>query len=145
MTQDFKKNGYFIIRNNLKSCSNINLENLIFLAKRRILFYKILQITGFNYLNLFFKRRFLREKTPKLFLIELLRPGEFKKIKSLNKIANDPIIISKVQEFLGKRAKITGCGLWFSEPNKAKLSKSQLYHLDKPGKYIKVFKSLLRL
>tara|TARA_Y100000589_G_scaffold317772_1_gene344311 strand:- start:12755 stop:13498 length:744 start_codon:yes stop_codon:yes gene_type:complete len=142
MSDDFIKNGYHIYRDYWKNDLENNLNKLIFLARRRIFFYKIFQISGFNYLKLFFKRRILRKKTPKRFLIELLREGEFKHIKSLYNIANDPIITSKVKEYLGKSAKITGCGLWFSEPKKTKLTKSQLYHLDKPGNYIKVFISL---
>ena len=142
MNKDFKKYGFLLSNEHTNLCDNKDLNKLLLLARRRILIYKLVKILGINKLLILFKRKILGIKTPKVFLVEILRKGDFKRIQALRKISNHEKIISRVKAYLGDSAKLTGCGLWYSEPVKGKYSKSQLFHLDKPGDYIKVFIAL---
>ena len=134
-----KEKGFTIFRKDSWLNDDKELKKILKIAKKRIFFYNLISLSGLrNFIDIF-KRKVFKIKTSKVFLVELLKKSEYHKIKSLSKITKNPFIISTVKNYLGKNAKLTGLGLWYSKKLNIKYHKSQLFHLDKKGEYIKVF------
>ena len=89
-------------------------NKIVRIAKRRKFQSKIARRIGILGLKRFLKSKILRKKLSKNFQSELLRKGEFYKIKELSSIASNATILELVKNYLGSKAKLSGCGIWYN-------------------------------
>jgi hypothetical protein len=91
--------------------------------------------------------RLLGKKPGKKFLIELLNKNDCSGNGAIKNLSENQTLKKIVENYLGEKAVLSGCGLWYSKASKENLSKSQLFHFDhgKPRTRIKVFIPLKKI
>lgn len=136
MNNTLDEMGFTRLNKTVFEANKSDIERLQKLAQKRI------RMADFK--NGKFVRGILRlfgKKPGKKFLIELLNKKDFSREKAIKNLAENKTVKEIVENYLGKKAALAGCGLWYSKPSGKELSKSQLFHFDHgvPRTRLKIF------
>lgn len=144
MNNTLTKYGYIQQKKSFWMHDEESFNKIVKIAKRRKTRANIANYIGIKKLKNFIRTKFFKQKPRRSFQTELLRRGEFHKIKELSTISSNLIIKKLVNNYLGSKAKLTGCDIWYNygeNKEEPSFTKTQLFHCDRgPQKsYIKVF------